>query len=399
MKKVHFLANIAGLMLGVGYALSASATTPTFATEQAFSTGSTPWRAITADLNGDGMPDLIVANWTDGTVSVLMNTATPGATSPSYAPQQTFAVGSGPNFVTAADVNGDGLKDLIVVNSDGTISVLINTTPQGAAVASFAPEQVFAVGDLAESVTVADINGDGLPDLVVANYGDYTISVLLNGTAQGSTTAVFASQQTFLVLGGPYAIKAVDLNGDGMPDIVVTEYDSNAVSVLLNTTVAGSSTVSFGAQQDFPTGTLPNSLVVTDLNGDGLPDIAVADEGDATVSVLLNITQPGDASPSFSTGQTFAVGNTPERIMPADIDGSGMTDLVVANYSDNTVSVLMNGTASGSTTASFATQQVFAVGSEPISVSIGDENGDGKPDLVIANSGDNTVSVLLNTTP
>jgi hypothetical protein len=395
-KTMNTLVRIAALVIGIGCASNALAGTLSLAPQQAFSTGSNPWRAIPADINGDGMADLVVANWTDGTVSVLMNTAVPGASSASYASQQTFAVGAGPTYIAAADVNGDGKLDLIVTNSmDNTVSVLINTTPNGSATASFAPQLVYPVGNYAESVAVADINGDGLPDLVVANYTDYTISVLLNTTV--GSTASFADQQVFFVMGGPFAVRAMDLNGDGALDVVVTEYDTNAVSVLLNTTPAGSSTVSFAAQQDFATGTLPNSLFITDLNGDGLPDIAVANEGDATVSVLLNTSSGGTVS--FADQQTFAVGNTPERIMAGDLDGDGLPDLVVANYSDNTVSVLINGTATGSSTASFATQRTFAVGAQPISVTLGDENGDGKRDIEVANSGDNTVSVLFNTTP
>ena len=82
-----------------------------------------------ADVNGDGKPDLIVANDGDSTVSVLLNTTAPGAATPSFAAQQTFATGSGPISVTAADFNGDGKPDLVVANLNGnTVSVLLNTT-------------------------------------------------------------------------------------------------------------------------------------------------------------------------------------------------------------------------------------------------------------------------------
>ena len=156
------------LLLGGGGA--ARSFTPSFATQQTFAAGSHPLSVTVADVNGDGKPDLIVANASDNTVSVLLNTTAPGAATPSFATQQTFAVGNGPISVTVADVNGDGKPDLIVANEcDDTVSVLLNTTAPGATTPSFATQQTFAAGSGPYSVTAADINGDGKPDLIVAN--------------------------------------------------------------------------------------------------------------------------------------------------------------------------------------------------------------------------------------
>jgi hypothetical protein len=435
------------------------ATAASFATQMAFATGVAPQSVAVADLNGDGRPDLVVANQGDNTVGVLLNTTTPGATTPSFATQQTFATGTNPKAVAVADLNGDGKADLVITNvgSPGSESVLVNTTAPGAISLSFAPQQTFAVGDLAYSVAlgdlngdgapdivsideskfgagsvavllnttvlgaatltpafpqaatlatgsgpnavaVVDLNGDGKPDLVVGNDNDSTVSVLLNTSAPGSPTPTFAPAQTFAIASGVYSLAVGDLNGDGKPDLVVGNgQTSGAVTVLLNTTTPGDTTT-FAPQQTFAVGSTPVWVAVADVNGDGKPDLIVANSSDNTVSVLLNTTTPGALTPSFATQQPFALGSNSRSVVVGDVNGDGMPDLLVANSSDNTVSVLLNTTTPGATTPSFAIQQAFAAGAGPDTVAVGDLNGDGKPDLVVANLSAGTVSVLLNTT-
>ena len=438
---------------------AAGATTPSFATQQTFATGTNPKSVVVADMNGDGRPDLIVANTTSDTVSVLLNTTTTGATTPSFATQTTFATGTAPKALAVANVNGDGRPDIIVTNyGAASVSVLLNTTAAGATTPSFATQQTFATGTNPQSLAVADVNGDGLTDLVVGNGGSNSVSVLLNTTAPGATTPSFAAQQTFATGSSPFSVVTADVNGDGLTDLIVANTGSSTVSVLLNMTVPGASSVSFAAQQTFATGSGPISLAVADLNGDGLPDlitanfssntvsvllnttshvestpagvpapvfsqaaapatgttpfsavmadvngdgrpdIIVANYGSASVSVLLNTTAPGSASPSFASQMTFATGIKPISVAVAVLNGDGLPDLIVANDTSNTVSVLMNTTAPGATTATFATQMTFATAVNPFSVAVSDLNGDGRPDIVVASPTSNTVSVLLNTT-
>jgi hypothetical protein len=378
-------------------ALSNPLASAAFAPQQTFATGNAPNSVEVADFNGDGKADLVVANHNDGTVSVLLNTTAPGSSTPGFAPQETFAAGSGPFYVAVADFNGDGRPDLVLANSSSnTVSVLLNTTAPGATTPSFAAQETFATGSTPSSLAVADFNGDGIADLAVANQNDNTVSVLFNTTAPGATTPSFAAQQTFATGSVPLSVAVADLNGDGKLDLVVANDLSNTVTVLLNTTAAGTTTPSFSPQETFATGSDPASVVVADFNGDGKPDLAVANNASSTVSVLLNTTAPGATTPSFSPQRTFAIGFLAFSMTVADVNGDGRADLIAANSNSNSVSVLLNTTAPGASTPSFAAQETFATGMSPSSVAVADFNGDGEPDLVVANFTSNTVSVLLN---
>jgi hypothetical protein len=373
------------------------ASTPGFTAKQDVDTGPNPRSVTVADLNGDGKPDLAVANVGSDTVSVLLNTTAPGGATSSFGAKHDFVTGEDPVSVTVGDLNRDGRLDLAVANiNSNTVSVLLNTTAPGSATPSFVAKQDFATGDNPVSVTVGDLNGDGKLDLVIANLIS-TVSVLFNTTAPGSAASSFAIKQDFATGDGPRSVTEGDLNGDGKLDLAVVNFNSNTVAVLLNTTDPGAATPSFASIHDFPTGIRPGSITLGDLNGDGKLDLALVNLISNSVSVLLNTTAPGAGAPSFSAKQDFATDFNPTSITVGDLNGDGRLDLAAANINSDNVSVLLNTTAPGAATPSFATKQDFAVSDSPVSVARGDLNYDGKLDLVVANFDSDTVSVLLNT--
>lgn len=373
-----------------------------FVARRAFATGGQPAAVAAADTNGDGRPDLVVANMGSGTASVLVNATAPGAAGAAFTAHQPTRAGTAPTGLAAADLNGDGKLDLVAASTTANAaSILLNGTPHAGAaeggVPAYNAAATFPTRVEPSSLLSIDVNGDGRPDQVVTNKGSNTVSVLLNTTAPGAAVPAFAPQRTFATGVQPFAVAAADVNGDGKLDLVVANVASNSVSVLLNTTPPGSTTPTFAPQQAFPVGLGPEAVLAGDVNGDGKPDLVVANNGEATLSVLVNTTAPGGAAVSYTPHQVFATGTHPAALAWADVNGDGRCDVVVANMSSDTVSVLMNSTPRGSTAPAFGPQRAFATGTTPVWVAAADVTGDGRPDLLVANRGSNAVSVLVNT--
>ena len=339
-----------------------------------------------------------MADHDDGDVSVLLDATAPGATTPGFAGRQAFAAGDAPSAVAAADFNLDGKPDLAVADEGAdTASVLLDTTAPGATAPSFAAGQEFAVGGSPSAVAAADFNGDGKPDLAVADRDDDDVSVLLDDTASGASTPSFLTRGHYPVGAGPTSVAAVDVNLDGKPDLVVANHDGDTATVLLDTTVPGSTTASFAPGVAFATGSLPSSIAATDLNGDAKPDLIVANEGSDSVSVLFDTTTPGVTSPSFAAAEAFPAGDEPSSVAVADLDGDGIPDLLVADRGADTASVLLNTTQPGSATPAFAERKAFPTGAGPTAVTAADLNGDGGPDVIAADGAGDAISALLNT--
>nr|WP_242512256.1 VCBS repeat-containing protein [Pseudolysobacter antarcticus] len=377
---------------------AATSALPGFSTRQSFAAGTGPTSVAAADLNMDGKLDLIMPNYDDNTFSVLLNATMSADSLESFTQRQTFATDARPYVVAIADINGDGIPDVITANQDSdTICVFLNTTTPGATQITFSPRQAFSTGAQPSDVISADVNGDGRPDLIVTNFAAGSVSVLLNTTPPGASSSSFSTLQSFSV--GLHGIEsvAIDINGDGRPDLATVNAIDNTVSVLVNVTPPGAATASFASQQTFATELAPQSIVAADVNGDGKLDLIIANTLSNSVSVLLNTTEQASAVASFSAQHSFPTGAHPFSVAYADIDGDGKPDIIVASYKDSTVSVLRNTTMPGAATPNFATQQTFATGGYPFWVTATDLNGDGKPDLIVADTGISAVSILLNT--
>jgi type II secretory pathway component GspD/PulD (secretin) len=271
-------------------------------------------------------------------------------------PRTDYDVGKGPVGVAIADYNGDGHPDLAVANQDGTISILFG-------------------------------NGDGTFQ-AEASPCSLPTCIQIPGVTSGSTTTAAV----------PSGIVTADFNGDGFPDLAVADSANNRVLVYLGDGKGNFSTT----PGSFPTGNKPVALVAQDFNNDGQPDLAIVNQTDGSVTILLDDTVNGIGTGSFGTppdqkGGPPAVGKVPSAIGAGDFVAGNANvsntnaDIAVTNSSDNTVSVLL-----GNGDGTFATQTVYATGNGPAGVAVADYNADGAPDLAVTNETDGTVSILLN---
>ncbi len=381
--------------------------------------GNGPNAVAVGDVNGDGFPDLVVANWctdvncTGSSVAVLLGTG-----DGTFQPASAYPSGGlYADAVAVADVDGDGFLDIVVGNcgfpkvtkcANGNVGVL-----WGNGDGTFQAVSALGLGGSgAASVAVADVNGDGNLDLLVATgsaSGSF-VDVLLGGGSRTFPTVVPYSTGGLTAL----SVAVGDVNGDGNPDLVVGNWctdsncTANTVGVLL-----GNGDGTFQAAVTYDSGGLfANSVVVDDVNGDGKLDLVVANGSSSpsvalgNVSVLL-----GNGDGTFQTAVSYDRGGYGAgSVVVTDANGDGKHDVVVANCSTSAIGCVgANGDLAlllGNGDGTFQTATSFGSGgSTPFGVAVGDVNGDKKPDIVAANcasnqcgSGAGAVGVLLNTT-
>jgi hypothetical protein len=376
-----------------------------------------PCRPVAADLNEDGILDLAVPG--DSTTEVAVRLGLGGR---AYADVTILDVGPGPWEINLADLDADGHLDMVVslyTAEPGQIAVL-----PGRGDGTFGDPSLYDVGANPYPIEVADLNGDGVPDLAIGNDGSDDVSVLM-----GRGDGTFGPERRYEVAAGPYGMVVADLDRDGVLDLGVVGYRADAVSVLhglgdgtfggrLDLSVqherresaaadfdgdgwldmvivnpgAGSVTVRLGRGDGtfdmlapIPVGDRPRDLVATDLNRDGRLDLVVANAVSNDVSVLL-----GRGDGTFRAAAQQPVGRGPGAIVAIDLNGDGRIDLAVTNLDSGDVSVL-EGLGDGT----FRPERRYAVGSEPIDLMPFDANYDGRLDLVTANRSSGDLSFLL----
>ena len=283
--------------------------------------GSNLTQATGADLNGDGQTDVAVIDNGTASVAVYLNDGK------GFSKDSEYPVGTNATSVAIGDVNGDGKPDLVVANNgSANVSVLLNTGK-----GTFQKAVNYAAGTNPVAVAIGDLNGDGKQDLVVASSENGSISILL-GEGGGKFGAPVTASVGDPFASSPSAVTLADVNGDGKLDVLLADAGTGAVTVLL-----GNGDGTFGAPVSFTSEAVePGSILATDLNGDGIPDVIIADPATASIYVML-----GNGNGTFQPAVVYPAGSNPESLILVSPAGA-VPSVAVADPSTSLVTVLQS---------------------------------------------------------
>ena len=330
--------------------------------------GRRPFAIIADDVNGDNIQDLITANFSAASISVVL-----GNGEGSVAPERRFNVGYAPHSVASGDVDNDGYTDILVANSHSDDVSLLMGDGHGL----IWPEERIAVGERPSSAILGDVNNDGWLDVLTANTFSHDVSVLLgngDGTFKKDTRIPTGQNPLSVVLG--------DLNGDQWLDAVTANVLSHDVTVLM-----GRGRGLFERQLSFAVGSHPTSVALGDINNDKTKDIVVVNESSSNISILL-----GKGNGDFDEQTNIKVGRYPRSVNVADVNKDANLDIILTTQSASGGSILV---LLGQGNGSFEDEERFYAKEHIRALTLTDMNRDDILDVVFANDRDDRIAVLL----
>lgn len=342
-----------------------------FSTDRKFAVGTAPRGIDTFDFNNDGYMDLGAANYFGSTLSILQNQK-----NGQFRSKVDIPIGLEPYAVSAADYDGDGDIDIASADEARFLVLVLYNDGNG----TLGNRMDFDIGGFPFAVKNGDFDLDGDMDIITANHGENSMSILYNDNNTGFMDPLTVDLGTRM----PFDVQLEDMDGDGDKDMVVANLGKdndyqNTVSILFR-----QDNGEYTGITDYIVGMGPTGVIVGDLNGDGMNDIATSSIRSSTLSVILN---NGDGT--FGETVQLPCGRAPYTITKMDFNFDGNMDLIVAGAFSNTYSFFENNGKGKFTNVLEKTS-----GSTPFQLITADFDRDGRLDIACTNLNDNTISVI-----
>jgi photosystem II stability/assembly factor-like uncharacterized protein len=334
-------------------------------------------RHVFSDMDGDGKPDL-VKTVSATSFGIARNLSTPGNIS--FAANANFPVTISPGDIVSGDLDGDNKPDIVITSASAqSIATYRNMSTPGNMAMSAGTAYATGVSTPNPNTTVIhDVDADGKPDVIVSNYNGRTLSVFKNHSVPG--TILLGTRIDLLVPGYATAVRVRDIDGDNKPDLIASVNSAAGVAIFRNTSITG--TISFANYVEFTAGNWPGQPDIGDMDGDGKLDIAIMNINGPSISVLRNLSTPGTIS--FASKVDYTTGASPTTVTLGDLDGDGLPEMLSTHNSLAKIGVFKNNSASGS--IAVLPRFDYTAADYNRSGSIVDIDGDGIPDLAFSQS-------------
>jgi gliding motility-associated-like protein len=376
------------------------------------------WDLCTCDLNADGKPDLAATKFSSASafasstdIMLLQNNSTPGnltAASFQKFDKTNFPVLNltfGTDHVVCGDLQGDGYPELVVSRAGSTRNSIhifrnttVGTTLNFSLVAS--PQLLLDVGHFATRLVLRDLNRDGKPEIIVTNSFNDVLYIFINQSAAGTLSFNATPIKVSIKVNAgdvltTYEADVQDLNGDDLPEIIINQFQTNDLYILRNQSTG---TIGFATPQKISLPGNLNRLTSADFNDDGKLDLVITGTLNNQLDLLLNQTATGATSFSFAPSISMITSTGPWGVDVSDVDGDGDPDITVANRNQTAINVFLHN--GNFTTPSFAKSDITTT-LPTRNIKTGDLDGDGKPDIAYTafnnGAGVTQLGILRNT--
>ena len=341
------------------------------------------------DFDGDKRIDVAAANDNAAFVTILSNGSTPGTVA--FPVKFAANLASRSLHIKCGDLNGDGKPDLVATESGATDKVFVmkNNSTGPSSFSFSAPTIITLSGKRPKRIEIADMDLNGKPEIIVTSQATNSVMVLVNQSTLGSILFSPIAPLQVLIPGAASTegLAVEDVDGDGLPEIITSQFQTNSdVYIVKNNSTPGA--ILMGAIRTLAVGAPIKNIRVGDLDGDGKPDLAFTKLTASEVGLFIN--QSTTTNIAFTSSPGVQTDATPWGLDFGDLDGDGKADIVTASITKKSITVLNNNSTPGSMAFDRHIQTTTFINRH---VSIGDVDGDGKPDIAFTSIDDNNLNI------